>query len=131
MPEKQYKVGYAKPPAETRFKKGKSGNPKGRPKGSRNLSSILDEALEQKVIIRESGKPREVSKLEAMVLQLVNKAAQGDHRAMQSVLGMVAVAQEKQQLESPEVREIDKEDKKVLDGLITRLRHAVTTEAGV
>ena len=130
MPEKQYKVGYAKPPAETRFKKGKSGNPKGRPKGSRNLSSILDEALEQKVIIRENGKPREVSKLEAMVLQLVNKAEQGDHRAMQFIFGVVG-SSESQKLEADNPLEIDKEDKKVLDGLITRLRNAVATEAGV
>ena len=43
--KRKYQVGYAKPPRKTRFEKGKSGNPAGRVKGSKNVSKLLLEAL--------------------------------------------------------------------------------------
>jgi Family of unknown function (DUF5681) len=81
-----YEVGYGKPPQHTQFKKGHSGNIKGRPRGSRNASTLLDEALRERVIVTENGVRRSLTKLEATLKQLVNKAAQGDHRAMQLLL---------------------------------------------
>src|SRR5215469_15592455 len=56
--EKQsdYEVGYGKPPRHTRFKKGQSGNPRGRPCGSKNLKTLLSEALSEPVIITENGR---------------------------------------------------------------------------
>jgi hypothetical protein len=81
-----YEVGFGKPPKPTRFRKGHSGNPKGRPRGSKNASSLLDEALKEQVIVSENGRRRKVTKLEAILTQLVNKAAQGDHRAAQLLL---------------------------------------------
>jgi hypothetical protein len=79
-------VGFGKPPKHTRFRKGHSGNPKGRPRGSRNASTLLDEALKERVTISENGRRRKVTKLEAILKQLVNKAAGGDHRATQLLL---------------------------------------------
>src|SRR5258708_4423322 len=79
-------VGFGKPPKHTRFRKGHSGNPKGRPRGSRNASTLLDEALKERVVVSENGRRRKVTKLEAILTQLVNKAAQGDHRATQLLL---------------------------------------------
>ena len=78
--------GYGKPPKGTQFRKGRSGNPKGRPRGSRNSTSLLDEALKERVIISENGRRRRITKLEAILKQLVNKAARGDHRATQLLL---------------------------------------------
>ena len=52
-----YGVGYGKPPLHTRFRKGQSGNPKGRGKGTRNLATIFMEAMSQSVTINENGKP--------------------------------------------------------------------------
>ena len=90
MPRKKndgnWKVGFGKPPKHTQFRKGRSGNPKGRPRGSRNASTLLDEALKELVMVSENGERRTVSKLEAILKQLVNKAAQGDHRATQLLL---------------------------------------------
>lgn len=79
-------VGFGKPPKHARFRKGLSGNPKGRPRGSRNASTLLDEALKERVTISENGRRRKVTKLEAILKQLVNKAAGGDHRATQLLL---------------------------------------------
>ena len=84
-----YDVGYGKPPLATRFQKGVSGNPRGRPKGARNLSTVVSAALNEKVLITENGRKRRISKYEAAVKQLVNRAAGGEARATQLLLGLI------------------------------------------
>ncbi len=84
-----YAVGYGKPPQRTRFQKGQSGNPKGRPGGSRNATTILSEALRERVVVTENGRRKSATKLEVIFKQLVNKAAQGDHRATQLLLNQM------------------------------------------
>ena len=71
-------IGYGHPPVNTRFKKGQSGNPKGRPKGSRSFATILDRELRERVVINEGGRRKTVTKLQAAVKQVTNKAASGD-----------------------------------------------------
>ena len=78
-----YDVGYGKPPLHTRFRKGQSGNPKGRGKGTRNLATIFMEAMSQSVTINENGKRKKISKLAAAVTQLANDAARGDKKSIQ------------------------------------------------
>ena len=80
-PVRSYAVGYGKPPAHTRFKKGQSGNPAGRRKGSKNFSTVLLEALQETVVIQQDGKTKKISKQQAAVKQVVHKAASGDLRA--------------------------------------------------
>jgi hypothetical protein len=55
-------VGYKKPPKETQFLPGKSGNPAGRPKGRRNFASLMDEAMDERITINEGGRRRTVTK---------------------------------------------------------------------
>jgi len=86
-----YDVGYKKPPVHSRFPKGKSGNPRGRPKGSTNYLTLLRRVLGQKVTVTEDGKRRKITKLEAAMTQLLNKAALGDTRATQAMLKVVAL----------------------------------------
>ena len=84
-----YAVGYGKPPEHTRFRKGRSGNPAGRPKGAQNLDALLDKALREKVAVKDaSGRRREISKLEAALTQLVNKAAGADLRAIRLLVDL-------------------------------------------
>jgi hypothetical protein len=83
---KDYEVGYRKPPQRSRFKKGQSGNPKGRPRGSRSSSTILREILSERVEVRENGGTRTVTKKELILRFAVNKAATGDSRAREFLL---------------------------------------------
>ena len=82
--KRKYQVGYAKPPRKTRFERGKSGNPAGRVKGSKNVSKLLLEALAEPVVVNENGDRKRITKGEAMIKQLVNKGASGDARAPSS-----------------------------------------------
>ncbi len=83
-----YDVGYKKPPEHTRFKPGKSGNSKGRPKGAKNLKTELEEELLEKIKITESGKPKNISKQRAMIKALMAKAVQGDVKSAMALLNM-------------------------------------------
>src|SRR5438874_12444127 len=87
--ESNYEVGYGKPQRHTRFQKGRSGNPAGRPRGKKNLATLLSDALDQKIIVVESGRRKKISKREAIVTQLVNKSASADLKATQIVLAML------------------------------------------
>jgi len=71
-------VGYKRPPVDRQFKPGQSGNPKGRPKGRKNLRTMFVEALNKKVKVHDKNGTRTVSKLEAMIEVNINKAIAGD-----------------------------------------------------
>jgi Family of unknown function (DUF5681) len=87
-------VGYGSPPERTRFKKGRSGNPQGRPKGTLNLATVLGRTLREKVAINENGRQKMVTKLEASVKQLVNKATAGDAAALRQLIALAGSAVE-------------------------------------
>jgi hypothetical protein len=116
-------VGYGRPPEDTRFKKGVSGNPKGRPKGSQNLATVFVKTLKEKVVINEHGQRKTVSKLEAAIKQLVNKAASGDLRALQLLVNFSREA-ENRDLSMPEKPSVLREvDQKVLAGIFRRFQN--------
>jgi hypothetical protein len=87
--ERDYEVGYGKPPRHTRFEPGRSGNPRGRPPGAKNMKTLLSKALNELVVVTEPGGRRKVTKREAIVTQLVNRSAKADYRAIQILLGML------------------------------------------
>jgi len=72
------RVGYGVPPDEHKFRPGRSGNPKGRPKGTKNESTILRELLERKIETRSNGRTQKVTVLEAMLLRFVEDALNGN-----------------------------------------------------
>src|ERR1700757_2444522 len=86
----EYEVGYRKPPKTTRFKTGKSGNPKGRPKGSTNLATDLSAELSEQITVREGGQARRVTKQRALIKSLTAQALQGDVRATTALLSLYA-----------------------------------------
>ena len=75
-------VGYKQPPRDTQFKPGKSGNPKGRPRASKNMKSVLKKVLEERLPIRENGKSRKRSKGDVMLRRLVHLGIEGNWRAL-------------------------------------------------
>ena len=84
-----YPVGYGRPPKETQFVAGKSGNPTGRPKGSRTVGAILQDILRQKIAVTENGKTRRLPAFEVMLRRLVNDALRSDAKAMKLLLSLV------------------------------------------
>lgn len=83
-------VGYGRPPKHSQFARGRSGNPKGRPKGSKNMTTLLQEELDRKVQVTEDGRPKLMSKRRIAVRQLVDKATRGDPKAFATLLKLEA-----------------------------------------
>ena len=83
------KVGFRRPPADSQFQKGRSGNPAGRPKAAKNLATQFMDEVSATIPITENGQPRKISKLAAVIKQQVAKGAGGDARAAQQILDRV------------------------------------------
>lgn len=110
-------VGYGRPPRRHQFRKGQSGNPKGRPRGSKNLHTILDRALTRRINVKDrGGRTRTVSVAEAMTIGLTQRALTSD-RAMRLVLELAreVEAQMTGSIESgPSIDELKAEDAAIL-----------------
>jgi Family of unknown function (DUF5681) len=83
--DKPYDVGYGRPPEGKRFRKGESGNPKGRPRGSKNIATLLDEELSERVPVNENGKRKTITMRKAITKQTVRKAASGNEKFIKQV----------------------------------------------
>jgi len=121
-----YNVGFGKPPKPNQFRKGISGNPKGRPKGRRNLANVLERTLQEMVVINENGVRRTVTKLEAAVKQLVNQAASGDLGAMRQLSALAGSAEQKRV--APSTKQLDHDDQKVLENVLKRFKNTPNGE---
>ena len=118
--EPDYEIGYGKPPRHTRFRPGQSGNPRGRPKDAKNLSTLVHQALNEPVVVAENGRRRKVSKRRAIITQLVNRSAQADLKATQILLAIVQESERRSEAE-PAVTTFDAADEKVIEQLTARL----------
>jgi hypothetical protein len=117
---RDYEVGYGKPPHRTRFKKGQSGNPRGRPSGAKNLSTLLSEALNELIIVAENGRRRRITKRKAIITQLVNQAAKGDWRRAKLLVDIEHDIERRTDSAPPEAFPFSEADKKVIEQLNTR-----------
>jgi hypothetical protein len=126
MTDDTYKVGRNRPPRHTQFQKGRSGNPSGRPKGHRNLSSALIAILKENTTVRVDGEPHTMTRLEAAARKLVDKAIDGDARVMAQLL--TEIHKHDSKAEKDEAADaFTPADKQVMDALYARLaRDAVT-----
>lgn len=103
--------GYKNPPKHSRFQKGRSGNPAGRPKGSKNTLKLLDAVLEQEIKIQQEGKTISITKKQAMLMQLVNVAVRGEIKAIAALFPymMQLDMKEEQSLETSKLSLKDEE----------------------
>ena len=116
-----YKIGRGKPPKQYSYRKGVSGNPRGRPKGRRNLQSAIEATLNEKVVIKENGKKRTVTKLEATVRRLIENAISGDVHALRALAAFMPA----EDTAAPAtVADLAEQDRKVLEGLAQLLEKA-------
>lgn len=124
-------VGYGRPPKRTQFKKGQSGNPKGRPKGARSLKTIVEQQLNEVVSYKENGRSTKATSLELMVRQLRQKAMAGNVQAWDRISRLILQHLEPQDEhgvdEKLTPREIDERDKALLADLLPFLKN---TEEG-
>jgi hypothetical protein len=121
--------GYGRPPKDTRFKKGRSGNAKGRPKGTRNLKTDLASVLHARVAIREDGELRHVSRQEAMLLTLCAKALQGDTKASSQLFSMLTKTENQDTAPSqPDV--VTNDDLYIVEEFLRRNSVTVKKEGG-
>ena len=114
-----YAVGYRRPPKATQFEKGVSGNPKGRPKGSRTVGAVLQDILRQKIAVTENGRTRRLPALEVILRRLANDAIRSEPRALKLLLALYD-----RYGESPEtdlrLDEILAEDREILSNFLTK-----------
>jgi hypothetical protein len=121
LKRKEYAVGYGKPPEATRFKAGQSGNPKGRPRGTRNLATDLHEELNETITVREGTATKAISKQRAMVKSLMNAALKGDTRATAQVTALIERYTDKVEREKAE-QVLGAEDQAILQRFQARAR---------
>ncbi len=84
----QPKVGYRNPPRHSRFKPGQSGNPRGRPKGQRNLNTEIERVMAMPVPVTVNGRRRNVRTVTALAWRLREKALGGDLKSMQMLFAL-------------------------------------------
>jgi hypothetical protein len=123
----QYANNYRMPPLHTRFKKGQSGNPRGRPKKS--LPALLLAALNEPVFVTIDGKRRKITKREVIVTQMVNNAAGADLRATKMLIDMMKDIERKAGMPAPpEPRRFAPADEQVIKHMVERIPGALLQE---
>ncbi len=124
----KYEIGYGRPPRNSQFKPGQSGNKKGRPKNSKNTYTMLTDVLEQKINIKENGKDLRISKKLAMIMQLVNKAVKGDVKAINSLLPHMLMADAKEEDKNKILASISQDDREIITNYLKNLSDFEGTE---
>jgi hypothetical protein len=118
-------TGYGNPPKSGQFQKGQSGNPKGRPKGTRNLKTDLRDELDEPILIREGGDQKQVSKQRAMLKGLLARAVKGDPRAAGLIFKMIALYLEVD-TDPDEEEPLNKEELEILETFKEGIRKKTT-----
>ncbi len=112
-------TGYKRPPIASRWKKGQSGNPSGRKRGTLNLRTDLIAELEEVIQINEGGSARRITKQRALLKSLAARGIQGDARAANLLLGLIARLLEPDE-QSARPDELGPEDKAILDAYLAK-----------
>jgi hypothetical protein len=118
-------VGYKKPPRQTRFAKGQSGNPRGRPKGSLNFASRFTLIMHEPVQVTQNGRSKTMPAVDAILLQYRNAALGGDRHAIREVLRLQQLLELPE--ESTEAPVPHERDVAVMSNLFKRMQQMTKT----
>jgi hypothetical protein len=121
------RVGYGEPPKHTQFKPGQSGNPKGRPKGRKNMKTDVLEKLNATITVVKNGRSRKISTRRAVLEVLSAKALQTDQRAMEQVIRLA------EKYDQPAIETNDSmssDDQAILDAFAQRLKQELVQADG-
>ncbi len=121
-PSGDYTVGYGKPPKSGQIKKGERRNPKGRPKGCKNLKTDLLEELGEMMRVRESGKEHRISKQRALIKTQVARALNGNDRAAAKILDLYLKVVGLEDAAADADLSLTEDEREVLEKLGERLR---------
>lgn len=126
--KKNYEVGHGKPPKEYQFPEKTSGNPKGRPKGSKNFKTDAKEVLNEKVPVTNNGRTKKVSTQRAALMRLREKALNGDIRAIEKYLELARTYND-EDLADSDGKPLAASDEAILKEYLERqARHAAKPE---
>jgi hypothetical protein len=127
MADDDYEVGFGRPPKQTRFKPGQSGNPRGRPKRLPTFKEDFNAELRERLLLRENGRERRLSKQRALIKSLMALAIKGNVRAMNAVLASTRNF-DLGQNDKPE-ETVDPMDLAILEAFVLRERRRASSKA--
>jgi Family of unknown function (DUF5681) len=118
MPKRAfYEVGYGRPPAAHRFQPGRSGNPRGRPKGAKNETTVLRDLLNRKIDVRQGGRARKITVFEAILLRFTEDALKGNTKSAAFLFNRYAGNEAS---DSQPDNDLTADDREVLDAFARR-----------
>ena len=121
-----YEVGYGKPPKDSQFKPGQSGNPNGRPKGARNLKTEIREVMQSTVTVTQDGKRKKISTRKAVVLRLTEKALSGNVQATRVLIDLMKTYDEEDVADV--VEDLSQDDAAILEMFAEKIRNKETPD---
>lgn len=124
---KKYETGYMKPPRETQFKPGQSGNTKGRPVGRKTTYKLLDDLLSERVAITKEGKQVKINKKTLILLQAVNSATKGNMKAIQTLFPHMLAVDAKNEERTRAIASLKQDDAKIIELAFKGSRDEQTT----
>lgn len=118
---RDYKIGYGRPPEATRFRKGQSGNRSGRPGGTKNLKTDLAEELREKITLREGERTKRISKQRAFIKTLLAKALKGEARAANTLIVLLSRTFDLAASDAVVTEPLSEQENELLEGIVARL----------
>ena len=131
--DKNFDVGYGKPPKHTRYQAGKSGNPRGRPKGSYGFDKLLAKHLHKMVNVTVDGQARRTQVKEAIVLSLIKSLLNGTPDQKIKLLRFITplLEQRNEAADQFDYKKLNDEELDLLEGLMMKAAgHAASQDQG-
>ena len=114
-------IGYGKPPKKHQFKKGTSGNPRGRPKGKKSFAARFQKFLDEKITVNINGRPEKLTKEDAFLKRVINDAIAGKPGATNQLISLKQMVSAMPDTEGMSASERNKLDQALLESFMQLL----------